>query len=444
MSADAIQGETLEYMVLALPPMTSNWSPWLRDPSRLLTILSRFRWQLVMTYVHENRKLPIDRSRKDPIPTILKLQDQAKVSWTWKSMLDTLPQKSNINNNLWRRWLLHVRRRCGTKAPAQTITPAFQTSSAVTASVKIFRPLSSPDCYRGHRFRIFVYMRLMLRFQKVNPNFHHWLHEVVCTISERRRIMGLRLCRDSTAWFANTFMPYVDRWHERMTLTDGALLSFVGPVSNDNNQLFSAVVYGLSSQRRSHWALGRMEWLAFELVIEARRVLLDRIDDKSCPLWTQLDNKFMCPRTSIDLSVAFAPHKMRLTGEELETAAAGGGGRADILLLAWPKDAAVPAVLGSVYHTTNVSLGTASHRDQQAYPESRLLWRHVLPLQYLGTLAADSLILRLKLAWPEHRDKLNDPETWRRRITSNTRSLTSTSDSETYSDEPASISSSDL
>ena len=30
--------------------MTSDWSPWLRDPSRLLTILSKFRWQLVMTY----------------------------------------------------------------------------------------------------------------------------------------------------------------------------------------------------------------------------------------------------------------------------------------------------------------------------------------------------------------------------------------------------------
>ena len=229
-----------------------------------------------------------------------------------------------------------------------------------------------------------------------------------------------------------------------MTLTDGALLSFVGPVNNESDQLVSAVVYGLSSERRGLWALGRMEWLAFELVIEARQVLLERIDDEDCTLWTLLDDKFKCPRASIDLSVAFAPHKMRLTGEELETAAPGGSGRADVLLLAWPKDAAVPTVLGWVYHTTNVSLGTASHRDQQAYPESRLLWRHVLPLQYLGTLAADSLILRLKLAWPEHRDKLNDPETWRRRITSNTRSLTSTSDSETYSDEPASISSSDL
>ena len=45
-SADAIQGETLDYVVLALPPSTSQWSEWLCDPSRLLTIMSRYRWQL--------------------------------------------------------------------------------------------------------------------------------------------------------------------------------------------------------------------------------------------------------------------------------------------------------------------------------------------------------------------------------------------------------------
>ena len=225
---------------------------------------------------------------------------------------------------------------------------------------------------------------------------------------------------------------------------DDALLSFVNPVNNESDQLVSAVVYGLSSERRGLWALGRMEWLAFELVIEARQVLLDRIDNEDCTLWTLLDDKFKCPRASIDLSVAFAPHKMRLTGEELETAAPGGNGRADVLLLAWPTDAAVPTVLGWVYHTTNVSPGTASHRPQQAYPESRLLWRHVLPLQILVALAADSLIIRLNLAWPEDRDTLNDPETWRRSITSDTKSLDMTSESETSSDEPASISSSDL
>ena len=45
-SADAIQGETLDYMVLALPPSTSQWSEWLCDPSRLLTIMFWYRWQL--------------------------------------------------------------------------------------------------------------------------------------------------------------------------------------------------------------------------------------------------------------------------------------------------------------------------------------------------------------------------------------------------------------
>ena len=34
-SADAIQGETLDFMVLALPPSTSQFSQWICNPSRL-------------------------------------------------------------------------------------------------------------------------------------------------------------------------------------------------------------------------------------------------------------------------------------------------------------------------------------------------------------------------------------------------------------------------
>ena len=50
-SADAVQGETLDYMVLALPPKTMQWSPWLCDPSRLLTIMSRYRRQLAIAKI---------------------------------------------------------------------------------------------------------------------------------------------------------------------------------------------------------------------------------------------------------------------------------------------------------------------------------------------------------------------------------------------------------
>ena len=127
-----------------------------------------------------------------------------------------------------------------------------------------------------------------------------------------------------------------------------------------------------------------------------------------------------CPRADLDLSIAFAPHKMRLTGGELETAAPGANGRADVLLLAWPTDAAVPTVLGWVYHTTNVSPGTASNRHGQAYPESRVLWRHCLPLPHLVADAACSLAARLDMPSPNTRDTLDDPVTWRTCVTYDT------------------------
>ena len=135
---------------------------------------------------------------------------------------------------------------------------------------------------------------------------------------------------------------------------------------------------------------------------------------------------------------------MRLTGEELETAAPGANGRADVLLLAWPTNAAVPAVLGWVYHTTNVSPGTASHRPEQAYPESRLLWRHCLPLQLLVADAAGSLANRLNMTLPESRNTLDDPVTWKTCVTYDTNSLDMTSESQTSSDESESTSSSEL
>ena len=92
--------------------------------------------------------------------------------------------------------------------------------------------------------------------------------------------------------------------------------------------------------------VGRMEWLALELVMEARHVLLERWGNADCALWSMLDDQFKCSRRDLHLSFAFSPHKMRLTGGELESAAPGAGERADVLLLAWPSQAEEPTVLG--------------------------------------------------------------------------------------------------
>ena len=105
-------------------------------------------------------------------------------------------------------------------------------------------------------------------------------------------------------------------------------------------------------------------------------------------------------------------------GDELEASAPGAGERADVLLLAWPTDAVEPSVLGWAYHTTNVPPGTASNRRGQAYPESRVLWRHCLQLPHLVELAACSLAARLEMPHPASVDSLVDAAAWRTSVIS--------------------------
>ena len=75
-------------------------------------------------------------------------------------------------------------------------------------------------------------------------------------------------------------------------------------------------------------------------------------------------------------------------------------------------------MLGWAYHTTNVPTGTASKRRGQAYPESRVLWRHCAPLPDLMKLAACSLAQRLGLPRPASVDSLLDAAVWRTSVMS--------------------------
>ena len=165
--------------------------------------------------------------------------------------------------------------------------------------------------------------------------------------------MCLRLHSRAAEWFERALMSQVRDSHARLFGIDGTLLSLMAdPVCLGTAELVSAVVNGISREPVSMWSLGRMERLAFELVTEARQLLLDRMGHPGDSFWSTLEQKLQRPRSVVDLSIAFAPHKMRLLGDELEASAPGAGERADVLLLAWPADAPEPTVLGWAYHTT--------------------------------------------------------------------------------------------
>ena len=132
-------------------------------------------------------------------------------------------------------------------------------------------------------------------------------------VGERRRlearVVGLQMQRGEADWFEHTFMLAVRVWHARMFGMEGTLLSLrTEPIGNGSAQLFSALVYGIGCQRvPCMWTLGRMEWLALELVVEASLVLLGGMNDGDDAFWRVIEQKLQRQRSDIDLKYCLCP-----------------------------------------------------------------------------------------------------------------------------------------
>jgi hypothetical protein len=153
-SADALQGDTLEYMVLALPPDAATWSEWQSSPSRLLTIFSRYRWQLAMTYVD------CGEHTSEAVKIVKGFQKRASEVWPLKDTLTTLDIRYAVYPKLWQNWVSIVTE--FTKQRSLTVSEVADpapTRSAETASASQDSPFSSTTCYRGHNL-------LLLRYRK--------------------------------------------------------------------------------------------------------------------------------------------------------------------------------------------------------------------------------------------------------------------------------------
>ena len=135
-SADSIQGETLDYMILALPPNTKDWSEWLCEPSRLLTIISRYRWQLAMTYVinngvSQNKHL----KRLDQIDIVTNWQKRADATWKYGTLAGVLGYTFHDIDTVWDSWMTeankYVQKR---RTPEPVAIDHSQERRAATAS----------------------------------------------------------------------------------------------------------------------------------------------------------------------------------------------------------------------------------------------------------------------------------------------------------------------
>ena len=200
--------------------------------------------------------------------------------------------------------------------------------------------------------RYMKWMPITTNNNQIAINEDNW-QEQRC-VSDKISIIGFQMKPAYQDWFDAEVMPQIRGWHARTFGMEGSLLSLMSkPKINKTAQLFSALVYGMGFKSKSMWTFGRMEWLALELVAEARELLRETTSSSTNEhLWSILAREFNRERSDIEISIAFAPHKMRLLGEELESSAPGAGERSDILLLACPTGASKPTIIGCAYHTT--------------------------------------------------------------------------------------------
>lgn len=175
---------------------------------------------------------------------------------------------------------------------------------------------------------------------------------------------------------------------------DGYLVNFLStPVLQaDKIRLFSACVRGLDEQWPGLAVLGRLEWLAFELVVQAMKALEQSMDSPDDKTWLEIEKFLEAKRSEVLLRVLITPHKMQLVDGELESKAPGANGRSDIHLVASHTGSGDTTVLATAYHTTNVVQATTSPNDDLRNMESRILWTDQVDLDTLAERSAKAVV----------------------------------------------------
>ena len=135
-------------MVLALPSLTQVWSEWLCDPSRLLTILSRYRYQLVMTFASDKGLAPRnDRAREtltESVNAALGLQRSAVEVWNSERMLTSFGWPQHVGVQISSGWTHQTVAVISSWTASETrSTEVMVTWSAATASTTTTSLLST-------------------------------------------------------------------------------------------------------------------------------------------------------------------------------------------------------------------------------------------------------------------------------------------------------------
>ena len=120
-------------------------------------------------------------------------------------------------------------------------------------------------------------MRSKLRLCKFDLDFVFCAEEIRArNIAENERvhfILGIHCKGNAQHWLFETWMPQVWESQHRFRHYDGNIIHVIPKgIQSKTALLFSVLVSGIGKSNTSMWALGRLEWLAMELMVHAKHV----------------------------------------------------------------------------------------------------------------------------------------------------------------------------
>ena len=201
-SADAVQGETFEIVVLALPPTTREWTSYLCDPSRMLTMLSRHCLQIVVPQVHNDGNKISSPATKTSMEAFLAFQESADETWTFDSMMADLGWPSHGSDWPWPWWHDRGKKFNSMWNASEAVSVEASTSWTPVAIGRAEVPtFPTPISYRGQKLIFLRFTRSMLKMTKADPDFHSNLVEVKFKVNDKRIAAGFTVEPTYCYWF---------------------------------------------------------------------------------------------------------------------------------------------------------------------------------------------------------------------------------------------------
>ena len=372
---DSSQGTTYDTVVLALPENLNEWTAFLGDVHRIITMLSRSFTTVALPKLHGHLT---SKQFNDNTQRVLKDFTTSPRDYQWWQFLG-VAERNVMSREFWRNWLnvahdfLTMRRNDHATTAVPEPPPRPTRDSDARGLV--------PETFRGCGL---TFHRCLLVLVRREYYFRHWMHDtpilqsqvVFASSKEEARLVFCQcIVKAWDSWFYTNIYPSCnDQWIATRN-EEGALLSLLPqPVkSHQETRLYSAVVRGLGQTSWDEWAMGRMEWLCFQVITATCRYL----SDGDCPSRIATELRLGEAPT---LRICWTTHKIAHDEHSSTSTAAGANDRADFFVVADDPRRKSPVILLQVYHTTNAVPNTFSAKSRDAHVETRMLARSALPM----------------------------------------------------------------